>query len=310
MKTAEKLPTKDFELYQGSELIMRLGLGMTLFVPRPFSTVREPMWGLWQDFLRLVGKEKLTWARLGGGNRSRAVTASTFRTIEAWLTGKKDYGKDCWISIHDGPMDCLGQYGFELEGLGEPVEDEEDVGFVDMGFPVEMLDTLGGPALADRLIALAAQVPFYCGVAGYIFSRSSYKFDAVIRQMAGLSRRFEGVEITASDREQYWAGKGLVSVNWVTFIGDPYLAELGGIKGLTEKLPAGCVVTPLAHGVAVRAGDVPLLGDKNTGKDELELWRKVYKVLKPVQFVDPIYEFDPFVFDGDRTAEWLQRLEK
>ena len=311
MSTGKDLHVKLFELHQGSELIMHLGIGMTLFFPRPFSDVRAAVWDLWQKYLVLVGKEKLTWARLGGGNRSRAVNASTFRTIEAWLTGTKDYGKDCWISIHDGPMDCLGQYSFELEGLGDPGEDEEDVGCLDMRFPIDWLDSdsVHGPALIEQLVSLAAKVPFYCGMAGFVFHRSPYKYDATIGKMAALSKRFEGVEISASHREVYWAAKGLVSVNWITLLGDGLVAKLGGRNALSKKLPTDCEVIPLEHGVAVLSGDIPLLGDKNTGKEELRLWRNVYQVLKPLQFVDTIYEFDPFEFDGERTAEWLQRFD-
>lgn len=309
MNTVKKLHLKLFELSQGSRQIMHLGLGMTLFFPRPFGDVRAAMWDLWQKYLAFVGKEKLTWSRLGGGNRSRVVNASTFRTIEAWLTGTKDYGKDCWISIHDGPMDGLGQYGFELEGLGAPGEDEEDVGCLDMRFPVDWIESVQGPVLAAQLISLATKVPFYCGTAGFVFHRASHEFDATVGKMAALSKRFEGVEVSASHRERYWAAKGLVSVNWITLLGDGLIAKLGARNALSKKLPVGCEVIPLDHGVAVRSGDLPLLGDKNSGQDELRLWRNVYQVLKPVQFVDTIYEFDPFDFDGKRTAEWLQRLD-
>lgn len=308
MNTDKYLPKNLFELHQGEELIMQLGLGLTIFFPRPFCDVRDVMWDLWQKFIVMVGKEKLTWARLGGGNRSREVNASTFRTIESWLTGKKDYGKNCWISIHNGPMDCLGKYSFELEGLGNPGEDEEDVGYLDMRFPVELLDSMNGPSLAEQLVSLVAKLPFYSGVGGFVFHRSPYKFDASIGKMAALSMRFEGVEISASHREAYWAARGLVSVNWITLLGDGLVSKLGGHNVLSKKLPVGCDVYSLDHGVAVRSGDLPLLGDKNTGKDELKLWRNVYQVLKPIQFVDSIYEFDPFEFDGERTAEWLQRF--
>src|SRR4051794_29200871 len=100
---------KAFDLFEDDEQIMRLGLGMTLFFPRPFEAARTGVWELWQRYVAFVGKDKFTWARLGGGNRSRAVSTPVFRTIESWLTGQKDYGNTCWVSIHDGPMDCLGQ---------------------------------------------------------------------------------------------------------------------------------------------------------------------------------------------------------
>lgn len=309
MNTSKDPRVKLFEVNQDSELIMHLGLGLTLFFPRPFSDVRAAIWDLWQKYLLLVGKENFTWARLGGGNRSRAVNASTFRTIEAWLTGTKDYGKNCWISIHDGPMDGLGQYGFKLEGLGCPGEDEVDVNCLDMRFPINWLDSVPGPALAEQLVSLVEKVPFYSGVAGFVFHHSPHMYSDTIGKMAALSKRFEGVEVSATNREKYWASKGLVSVNWITLLGDGLVAKLGGHNALPKKLPIDCKVVNLEHGVAVRSGDAPLLGDKNAGKDELKLWRNVYHVLKPLQFVEIIRGFDPFKFNGERTKEWLQRLE-
>jgi hypothetical protein len=306
--TTTKLPLKDFELYQGKELIMRLGIGLTLFLPRPFANIRHTIWDVWQKYVALVGKERLTWARLGGGNRSRLVNPSTFRTIESWLTGTRDHGKHCWISIHDGLMDSLGQYSFVLEGFGEAGEDDEDVGSLEMYFPAEWLDSIDGIALAERFESLAAKVPFYCGMAGFCFHRSPFKYEATIAQMAALSKRFLGVEVTASHKEQYWASKGLVSMNWMTFLGEALVAKLGGGKALIAKLPPGSVGKILDKGIAIRSGDVPLVGDKNKGRDELGLWRRVYKVLRPIQFVDSSYEFHPFLFDGEQTAEWLQRF--
>jgi hypothetical protein len=310
MSYVKKLPTEVLELYQYGRQIMHLGLGMTLFFPRPFQDVQKEIWALWQSFLSLVGEDCFTWARLGGGNKSRKVSAATFKTIESWLTGKKDYGKICWISIHDGPMDDLGQYSFMLTGFGEPKDNEFDIeaGFVEIALPLSFLDSLGPAKIADSLIAMARPVPFYCGVAGFVFHRSPYKYDATIGKMRALSRRFEGVEISANERLCYLASTGLTTVNWITFVGAGYIEKLGGVKQVETRLPSESVVLQLPHGIAIRTGERPLLGDKNAGRDELSAWREVYKVLKPVQFVDPEIAFDPFEFNGEQTVDWLERL--
>ena len=308
MTKAAAILAPDFEVHEGSELIMRLGIGLTVFLPTPFEDVRQDIWQLWQKYVDMVGKDTFTWARLGGGNRSRNVNASVFKTIEAWLTGTKSYGKDCWISINDGPMDCLGRNSFELEGLRKSTGTNQKSGHLDIGFPLNLLQERGGPALADALVSLVEDTRFLCGTAGFIFHRSPYKFNATIGKMAALSRRFEGVEVTASAREHYWAQKGLVTVNWITLLGSQLVDQSGGVEKLSKQLASGVRVISLEHGLAIQSGKEPLLGDRNSGKDELGLLRKTYRVLKPLQFVDPVYEFDPFEFDGERTAEWLQRL--
>jgi len=305
MKTRD-LPFKEFDLHENGTPIMKLGLGMRLFFPRPFHKVRTSLKTLWDRYLEWVGKGTFTWARLGGGNRSRKVSESVFKTIDAWLTGKSDPGRTCWISISDGRMDDLGQNSFFLEGHER---DGEDVNFVELAVPVTLLDSVPADRLAEHFIDLAADVPFFSGVAGYWFHHSPYKQEACASSMATLSRRFKGVEVTFSDRMQFWAGKGLTTVNWITFVGNPFLKKLGGSGSLSDKLPKECVVRTVRGGVAIRCGPEPALGDTKAKRDELALWRKLYTVVKPVQFVDREYRFSLLHFNGDKTVEWLTRLD-
>lgn len=257
----------------------------------------------------MAGKNHFTWARLGGGNKSRVVNGSVYNTIEAWLTGKKSYGKNCWISIHDGEMDCMGNFGFDLFGYGEGNEEDEDVGYLDLTLPLTFLEGDAGKKLASIFTDLVDEVNFLCGTAGFIFQRSPYKFNATIGSMISLGSRFEGVEITAGEKENYWAGKGLVSINWITFVGKENIARAGGLASFKKLIPATTKIIPLQHGVALQTGDSPLLGDRNRHKNELDDWRTLYRAIKPLQHVDTDYEFDPFKCDGQRTAKWLERLQ-
>jgi hypothetical protein len=309
MSIVEELPLKAFDFYQGEELIMRLGVGFTLYFARPFKLVSPAILNLWKEYTSLVAPTTFTWARLGGGNRSRKAAPPVFRTIEAWLAGTKDYGDTCWISLHDGPFDCLGEHSFMLTGYPEPKDEfQENAGFLDIVFPVRVLDDWGSERLADALISLAAHVPFYCGVAGYVFHRSPYKFNATLETMGALSKRFEGVEISASERLCYLAPRGLTTVNWLTFVGVDHLARLGGEAELTGKLRSLSQITSLPHGIVVKTGETPVIGDRNKGHDDLAELRKVYRVLQPAQFTDPVYAFHDLRFDGQQTIDWLTRL--
>ena len=127
--------------------------------------------------------------------------------------------------------------------------------------------------------------------------------------MQKLSKRFEGVEISANERLCYNATEGLTTVNWITLIGNEFLKKLGTVEVISLQLPSSCSITVQKHGIAIRTGDYPLLGDKNSGKDELADLKKVYSIVQPIQSVDPDYEFHPFEFDGERTAKWLRRFE-
>jgi hypothetical protein len=196
-----------------------------------------------------------------------------------------------------------------LTGYAEPEDEfDEEAGFLDIVFPVHTLDEWGPARLADIFVALSAHLPFYCGVAGYVFHRSPYKFNTTLERMGALAKRFEGVEISASERLCYLASRGLTTVNWLTFVGTDHLQRLGGVENLNAKLKSLSNIIKLPHGVAIKTGDMPLLGDKHSGRDELAVLRKAYRILQPAQFVDSTYAFHDLRFDGQQTVEWLTRL--
>lgn len=309
MKKVTEKESKLFQVLQGEERIMQLGVGMTLYFPRPFDAFRPALLEFWQQYLKAVEPKTFTWARLGGGNRSRVVGPAVFKTIEGWLSGTLDPGPTCWISLHDGAMDCMGSFGFNLTGRGRiRSEYDEESSYIDLTFPLALEDRLGTTGLADMLIKLAAEVPFLAGVAGYSFQRSPYKLNALLRPMLGLSNRFLGIEITAAERFDYLAERGVPTVNWLTFVGDKHLHRIGGLEALSAFLKGVSVVRPLPAGAVVISGDGPKLGDANRKSDELDAIRKAYQVLRPIQFVDEKYALDDMDFPGDLTVAWLTRL--
>lgn len=309
MSVIESIPVKKFEFIENDELKLRLSIGLTLFLPRPFELVREGVFDLWNKYLDIVGNNSLTWARLGGGNRSRVFSPAVSKTIESWLNGSKSYGQHCWISAHDGPFDCLGTTGFLLEGYGEAKENDEDVGFLEVYFPLSLLDQIEPCKLAETLVNLTSKIPFLCGVAGYFFHHSPYATNDTMRQMSVLSERFSGVEISVNQRMCYWAGHGLTTINWITFVGEEYLARLGGLNVLKPKIPNSAVLWVLEHGVAIQAGNKPTVGDRNRQSNELIPLKEVYNLLKPIQFVDVDYSFSPSEFDSEKTVRWLTRFD-
>lgn len=311
MTQLSKLDIDAFNISQGSEPIMKLGLGLTLYFPRPFQNILPSLHAFWADYLSFVPPDTFTWARLGGGNRSRPATQSTFSTIDGWLSGRLDPGSTCWISLSDGELDCMGAYGFHMTAEGAiKSEYDEEAGYVDLAFPLSVIDQFGLTAFADRLIQLASHLPFYAGVAGYSFQRSPYKLDALLEPIRTLSRRFAGVEITAAERFAYLAERGIPTVNWLTFVGQTHLKKVGGIAALATALEGKSEVRPLPAGTVVISGEGPTLGDVNSPTTDLEPLRTAYAALRGAQFVDERYAIDDLDFPGNETTAWLTRLAR
>lgn len=308
--TIEPAIQDQFTVEQSGEIKMRLGFGMTLFLPRPFQLAREGVFDLWKHYLNLIQPTPLSWARLGGGNRSRPVAPAAYKTIASWLDGSKNPGQDCWIIISDGKLDCMGSTAFELEGLG-PVDSEEDnaSGFVEISLPLSFVESRSADEIAGQMVALAENVPFLCGTAGFIFQRSPYAFNTVADRMAALSARFEGVDVTGNVRMRYWATHGLPNLNWMTFIGDTMLEKLGGRQTLARLLPPACSANELSFGMVCRASEAPSLGDRHRGTEDLAPWRDLNSVLQPIRYVSPRAAFHPRLFDRERTQAWLTRFD-
>lgn len=301
-----------FYLERFNEPVLRLGIGLNLFLPRPFRDNREAVLASWHRILAWRGRETFTWTRLGGGNKSRKVNAATYRTIDDWLSGKHSYGKTCWISIHDGPWEAIGKTGFLLEGAEEANETDTTVNYVDLRIPLEALEVDGPDALADRLINVAEPLPFLCGTAGLMLHASPFSRERLWPEMKALVTRFEGVEPAAAEDFMWSAGLGLTSVSWLTFIGSYYVEQLGGANALSGML-ASCrdvTVAQLPHGIAIRAGHRPHLGDRNRPSADLDPCRCVYKAVRGAQWLDSDYPFDRELFDSDETLAWLQRFSR
>lgn len=229
--------------------------------------------------------------------------------MDAWFSGTIDPGPTCWMSIHDGPTDCMGDFGMELTGPGAVrSETDEQSGRVHVVFPISELERLGEAELAQLMFRMVARVDYHAGVAGYCFQRSPYKFMRLLPEMKALAKRFVGVELTAADRLAYLAERGVPTVNWLTFVGKAHLDRLGGEAAVKRKLDAGLSIQRVGTGAVIACAGGPRLGDSNDPADDLSVFRKAYAVIRPAQFVDPTYAIDALDFPGDETVAWLTRL--
>jgi hypothetical protein len=99
--------------------------------------------------------------------------------------------------------------------------------------------------------------------------------------------------------------------NWLTFVGDMFVAKLGGAGALRAKLSPDIPVLPYAGGLCLQAGPAPELGDAKRGYIP-EAYRTVARAIRPVRFEDykyGVFDVPEGIDDHAVMLAWLKRFD-
>lgn len=295
------------------EPAMRLAVGMELFFQRPMHRYRKQVLEVWNRFLAWRGREVMTWARLGGGNKSRMMNRAAYQTIDAWLRGARPYGRTCFITVHNGAWEQMGDTAFRVEGTDDELDEQK--GYTTLNFVqirVPLTTAADSDDLATHLLELAGPLELVCGTAGLMLHMTPFHNNGLWKEVKGLVTRFEGVEPDGVERSDSRAHFGLTGVNWLTFVGAQHLSRLGGIDAVEARAAMTHHVTTyrLDGTLVLRAGQAPRLGDRNKPSRDLDPYREAYRIVKSAVLLDPFHAISRRDFDGDATVEWLRRFER
>lgn len=151
--------------------------------------------------------------------------------------------------------------------------------------------------------------PFYVATAGYGFNlewaREGEMAGEPIEIRAGL--RFHGLMIRNRMQESFLR-KQLKSAHWLTFVHDTIVEDLGG-KATFEGLE-GVDMADVAHGVLLRAGHAPPVGDIESRASDLAPMKAVNDALRAIRIAEwtagcgSLYRLD----EDDANA-WLTRMD-
>ena len=261
-------------------------------------------------------KGQFRWYQNYTMNRMSPVTARTLSGPRTWLErGQKPVARMLYLKGPDD-MKAAGQYVLQFKYHPEDAENSDtNTPFIRQATPVEALraNPEAYLATAKRLCDL---LPVLCGHVGYSLETSPYYEMQGFRAAYALAMRHQGVNIAS--HHATWPlhdEKGVEAVNWLTLVGPAPLEKLGGAGALKRRFKEqGSVsVIDTKHGVIIRAGEAPKLGDVNR-REPLPEYRAVYQALKPV--MDQVLtDFRPLVLgfglseNADKTARWLRRFE-
>ena len=105
--------------------------------------------------------------------------------------------------------------------------------------------------------------------------------------------------------------RAIRTVNWLTFINDSLVIELGGRDRLAAQLHDMCPVYPYHGGLLIQAGARPELGDLNRGLVP-DAYKIVARALKPVRFDEhqrPLIDAPQPLDSLEETMKWIRRFD-
>ena len=160
-------------------------------------------------------------------------------------------------------------------------------------------------ALVELALALADRVPIISGHGGYAAVFNAELKNAAFDQVYAWAKRYPGLEVEDLNVTVAHVLEGIKGANWLTMLGTE-LAERFVHHRSAAELPPPIEVLPGRHGLVLRAGPKPMLGDRNRG-DWLAPYAIVERSLAPFKIATH-GEFTGRFGEECATSAWLHRF--
>jgi hypothetical protein len=284
---------------------MKLVVDVTVYWVGSAYPHRDGLLHFYKEALAVI-KDRLKFYLREDTESWKPITADVFKQLPDWLAGS-DRSKETFAIDLQGGTDPTVPSDVAFRFFADEDEDGP-AGSIRLVLP-----TTFGEETPAELLKLALSLPkemhFHSGHAGYSINYDhlgDLAYDADVR-MGILARRFPAIDLPAPVTTLMALPGGMKRIGWITLIGDDLMKE----KEISAADLKGLEVHKLPHGIAVVAGDKPLLGDVNR-KEDLSAYRKVGKALKSLRTKDhaPFVAGAEGVADDERSEQWLAYFDK
>jgi hypothetical protein len=157
-------------------------------------------------------------------------------------------------------------------------------------------------------IEVADKWPFLSAVGGYVAVWNPHEKATAFWSAYEWCRRYLGLDVQDADAMAYRATTFLPGANWLTLIGN----SLAAARSIDPSVLAAHVwknpikVIPMAHGVLLRAGELPTLGDRNR-LEYPAAYAEVARHLTAHIVVEPPEYYGGFA-EHKNTVKWIRRF--
>lgn len=263
---------------------LREGVTAAFFLPTPMDACAVELQAAFEAYLAMVPPGALKWAAVGSGSEEwKPVAKNTFDRCRAQLKPEAVRKRPITsFELTDG--DQGGQApGYGLLVIGNPFDPEvpDEKSLLQAHFPAEVLADANREAFVSQVRELAALLPFVSGyVSPGLHWAEIFKAQA-LKQARAVTRRHPGFDVQDNARARTYLGTHVRGARWLTFLGPELAGQLGGADALRGALPEDVSIETVGHGLMIRAGDAPEIGDASR-KVDTPLLRAVAAALEPV----------------------------
>ncbi len=306
-------PSKVYRFHddEGKFLVGRDVFVAAFFTRDLYTAAADAASLLLSQWLLATPQTLLEWVQVGPNSSqykpySTAMTARC-KTELSTAKARRDLG---FFTIRGGE-DCHNpSYEFTFIGENTPGGMAPDATcLVELRWPSEHVARVGFDEIASQICNFASLIPFRSGYASPALSlgwENAEHVAAGAMKIAPIAFRHPGYDIPENH-----AAAGLMrrdrcrGARWLTFLGSPLVEDIGGLQPLQEHLDPRVGIIELPHGVMLRAGHSPEIGDVNRG-ESTPLLRSVASA------IEPITEFETAaimkrVFNEDASLRWERR---
>jgi TseV toxin immunity protein TsiV len=282
---------------------VKLGLDIVLYYEGGFRENADGILHFYNQAIEVIG-DKVEYFLTDGEGTFKKVKKDTLQMLPFWTTAEAAPRAIYGLDLEGGPTGKdVSDTAFQMYNTpGRP-------GWVRLVVPLEFVSS-GVDAFVSLAKTAAEKLPFLSGSAGYAVNvKRGYPSSMEVGRIALISKRFRGIDIGRPLFFSSYLSQSIKCVNWLTFIGDWAVDELGGIDKINARLGKDIVVHELPHGLMIQAGPSPGFGDVNR-REELPYYRKVGQVLRPLRIpLDVLGPYDE-IAGSENTRNWLARFDK
>ncbi|MCY1033512.1 DUF3396 domain-containing protein [Corallococcus sp. BB11-1] len=291
---------------QNGTLLIREGLRIHFHMPQPHSRLPHVVQKALDLYLETVGRDALGWYATEEGEWAALDD-------KGWRAARHELHAEGFsnVVLSDAESGAM-RYRFEYHGkdLGNPARVYSPSVISSLGFwlPSEFMDERGPDSVRELALALAMDLPFSSGQAGPSF-QCQLDVLGIRDEIAARSLRHPGMDVSTLSTLAMELGTRVRGPSWMTFLGPPVLAELGGAEALRARLrsPDTTVQALGPERAVVTLGPAPEAGDTEQGQT-LPACRELARVLEPWLFQTPpgpAAEQSPLITD---RRSWQRRF--